>query len=103
MPQNPGRGFSIAAGNGKLYAVGGKMMSCCQYNISTDSWVKLSSPALRHYDGALMFHQNSLLLLGGSTDNIEGYAVEADIWAVAPYKLPEKLIFHYAFMMDLGE
>ena len=100
MPQNPGRGVSIAAGNGRLYAVGGEMRACWQYIFSTDSWEKLSSPALSHYYGALIFHHNSLLLLGGQCDHIEGYATEADIWAVAPYKLPEKPAFHSAFMMD---
>ena len=79
------------------------MKICWQYNVWTNSWLKLSSPALRHYNGALIFHQNSLLLLGGLSENIEGYATKANIWAVAPYKLPEKLINHYAFMMDLGE
>ena len=53
--------------------------------------------------GALIFHKNSLLLLGGETENIEGYSAEKDTWVVAPYKLPEKLFLHYAFMMDLGE
>ena len=103
MPQNPGIAFSIASGNGNLYAVGGSLIICWQYNFPTDSWAKLSSPALTHYAGALIFHQNSLLLLGGDTEHIEGYATEADIWAVAPYKLPEKLLGHAAFMMDLGE
>ena len=103
MPRNPQRGFSIAAGNGNLYAAGGEMKACWKYILSTDSWAKLSSPALAHGRGALIFHQNSLLLLGGQRDHIEGYATEANIWAVAPYKLPEKLCRHYAFMMDLGE
>ena len=66
MPQNPGRAFSIAASNANLYAAGGVRRICWQYNISTDSWAKLSSPALEHYNGALIFHQNSLLLLGGT-------------------------------------
>ena len=103
MPQNPGRGFSIATSNVNLYATGGEMMACWQYSFSTDTWAKLSSPALRHDYGALICHQNSLLLLGGNTKNTEGYATEADIWAMAPYKVPEKVFGHYAFMMDLGE
>ena len=103
MPQNPGRGFSIAASNVNLYTVGGEMKACWQYNPSTDSWVKLSSPALNHANGALIFHQNSLLLLGGQYDHIEGYAIDKDRWVVAPFKLPENLAFHYAFMMDLGK
>ena len=103
MPRNPRRGFSIAAGNGSLYVAGGEMMACWKYIISTDSWAKLSSPALMHAVGALIFNQNSLLLLGGYTQDIEGYATKADKWAVAPYKLPERLAFHKAFMMDLGE
>ena len=103
MPRNPRRGFSIAAGSGSLYAAGGEMMACWQYNFSTDSWAKLSSPALMHGSGALIFHQNSLLLLGGDTENIEGYATEKDTFVVAPYKLPEMLFLHYSFMMDLGE
>ena len=103
MPRNPRRGFSIASGNGSLYAAGGEMMLCWKYVISTDSWVKLSSLKLMHGDGALIFHQNSLLLLNGNTKDVEGYSTEADIWAVAPYKVPQKLVAHYAFMMDLGE
>ena len=103
MPQNPGRCFSIAASNVNRYVAGDRMRACWQYNFSTDSWTKLSSPALKHYNGALIFHQNSLLLLGGQSDHIEGYAIGKNIWAVAPYKLPQKLCYHYAFMMDLGE
>ena len=103
IPQNPGRGFNIASGNGKLFATGVEMDSCWQYNISTDTWAKLASPALRHYCGALIYHNNSLLLLGGHTEKVEGYAAEADKWVVAPFKLPMELFYHYAFMMDLGE
>ena len=79
------------------------MIACWQYIISTDSWTKLSSPALRHGGGVMIFQQNSLLLLGGQYDHIEGYSTEADIWVEAPYKLPKRLYHHYAFMMDLGE
>ena len=103
MPQNPLRGFRIAAGNGNLYAAGGETKTCWQYNCTIDSWTKLSSPALEHANAAMIFHQNSLLLLGGQREDIQGYATEADIWAVAPYKLPKKLLLHFAFMMDFGE
>ena len=99
----PGRYFSIAYGNGNLYEAGGEMMSCWQYKCSNDSWTKLSSPALKHYYGTLIFHQNSLLLLGGCCDDIEGYATEENLWVVAPYKLPKKLMLHYAFLMDIGK
>ena len=71
IPQSPGVCFSIAASNVNVYVAGGEMRACWQYNVSTDSWAKLSSPARRHYGGALLFHQNSLLLLGGITENVE--------------------------------
>ena len=103
MQQNPAHAFTLAAGNGSLYAAGGEMKACWKYNISSDSWVKLSSPALKHGGGALIFHQNSLLLLGGRYDHIEGYAIDKDRWVVAPYKLPEKLTLHHAFMMEFEE
>ena len=104
MPQNPGECFSTAASNVHLYVAGGETLTASwQYNISTDSWLKLSSPAMKHYRGALIFHQNSLLLLGGQGDHVEGYSTQADMWVMAPYKLPEHLGGHYAFMMDLGE
>ena len=102
VPQNPGTGFSIAAGNGCLYVAGGNIRICWQYNFSTDTWAKLSLPALKHVFGAMIFHQNSLLFLGGDVDHIEGYAIEEDTWVEAPYKMPEKVRGHYAFMMDLG-
>ena len=104
MPQNLGGGFSIAAGSGNLYAAGGEMTECWRYTFSSDSWTMLSPPKMGHADGRLIFHQNSLLLLGGvKADHIEGYATEKDIWAVAPYKLPEKLFHHHVFMVDLGK
>ena len=103
MPQNPGSSFSITSGKGKLYAAGGEKKCCWQYSISTDLWAKLSSPARRHAYGALIFHQNSLLLIGGNSDEIEGYSTEQDTWVEAPYKLPEKVVGHCAFMMDLEE
>ena len=103
MPEDPGRGFSLASGNGNLYAAGSEMKFCWQYKTSTDSWAKLSSPALVHQCGPLIFHHSSLFLLGGITRNSEEYATEEDKWVVAPYKLPEKLTLHSAFMMYLGE
>ena len=57
IPQNPVIGFSIAAGNGNLYAAGGAIKICWQYNISTESWAKLLSPLQTHIKGALIFHQ----------------------------------------------
>ena len=102
MPEHPGSCFSIAAGNGNLYAAGGKMKICWQFKFSTDSWAKLSSPELVHVYGAMIFHDDQLLLIGGCRVHTEGYAITGDTWAVAPYILPEKLTTHYAFMMDLG-
>ena len=103
MPQNPRETFSIAAGNDNLYATGGSMDTCWKYNFSTDTWTKLSSPAFRHASGALIFHQDLLLFLGGSREDIQGYDIASDTWVIAPYKLPEDLAEHYAFMMDFGE
>ena len=102
VPHQIGLGFCIAAGNNSLYVVGGSMKICWQYQFTTDSWVKLSSPALKHVLGASIFHQNSLLLLGGYTeDNIEGYSIDRDMWVMAPFKMPDMVVKHYAFMMDL--
>ena len=72
MPVSPGRCFSIASGSGSLYVAGGHECNLAVYNFSTDSWTLLSSTKLNHYGGALLSHQNSLLLLGGGTENIEG-------------------------------
>ena len=103
MPQNPKKAFSIAAGNDSFYATGGDKNICWRYVISTDAWTKLSSPALRQGYGALIFHQDLLLFLGGYREDIQGYNIVSDTWVIAPYKLPEKLAGHCAFMMDLGE
>ena len=103
IPQNPRKGFSIVAGNDNLYAAVCDMKSCWEYNFSIDTWTKLSSPALRHVGGALIFHQDLLLFLGGRREDIEGYDIASDTWVMAPYKLPEKLAGQCAFMMDLGE
>ena len=93
MPHDPEGYCSIAAGNDNLYAAMYNMRYL-QYNVSTDTWSKLSSPALSHSSAALIFHQNLLLFLGGATVDIEGYDIASDTWVKAPYKLSEKLANH---------
>ena len=103
MPQNPGTRFGIAAGNDSVYATGGVKNICWRYIVSTDTWSKLSSPALVHGYAALIFHRDMLLFLGGSRVDVEGYDIASDAWVIAPYKMPEELGRHYTFMMDLRE
>ena len=91
---------AMAAGDGHIYLV---ILSngCHVYNISTDTWVKIPKQTLYHKGGALVFHQDKLILLGGLSSHIEEYDIEQSIWKTAPFKLPEDLYIPFAFMMDL--
>ena len=103
LPQNPGKHYRLAAGNGNVYTAGGEKRICWQYNFQTDAWAQLSISNLTHIKGALIFYQDTLLLLGGCHEHVEEYNTEHDTWTVAPYKLPDKLYHHYAFMTELPE
>ena len=100
IPQDIGFGFSVAAGNGMIYAAGGSKDICFIYDTNTDNWTQAHGPALKHQHAALVFHNDKFMLLGGQCAAIEEYDAEEDTWNMAPCKLPMNLQQHYAFSMD---
>ena len=101
LTESPGWDFSMAAADDKLYIAGGENKICSWYSATTNSWTKASSPGLMHHDGAFVFHENKLLLLGGfDCADVEEYDIERDSWAVSAFKLPCKVGYPHAFVMN---
>ena len=100
LPHNPGAGYSMTRGSGKIYIAGGTNNICCVYEPDTDTWTDICRPLRIHQHGALVFHDNKLVFLGGESSEIEKYDIEKNMWIMMPYKLPKSLSRPFAFMMD---
>ena len=101
LPEDPGSYFSLAAGKGSIYCAGGNKSLLYVYDVACETWIKLPSPTQLHQDGALIFHQDILYLLGGwESTKIEEYDTMNDVWKVASYKLPISMQYHFAFLID---
>ena len=99
LPYNPGAGYSMTGGGGKIYAAGGKNNICCVYEPDTDTWTDICRPLHIHRHGALVFHDNKLALLGGQSSEIEKYDIKKNKWIMMPYTLPKSMSHHYAFVL----
>ena len=100
LPHNPGAEYSMTRGSDKIYAAGGTNNICCVYEPGTDTWTDICRPLRIHRHGALVFHDNKLVLLGGESSELEKYDIGKNIWIMMPYKLPKSLSRPFAFMMD---
>ena len=89
------------SGSGRVYVAGGDKKICCVYTITANTWTQVTGPQMRHTYGAAVIHEERLVILGGDSDEVEEYDPELDTWDVAPYKLPRRLDFHYAFSMGV--
>ena len=89
----------------KLCVAGGLKKICTLYDPTADVWTTMKQPVHVHRYGTLVYHNNKLLLLGGSwtdsTDEVEEHNVEDDTWSVCAYKMPAKLYSHHGLVLDL--
>ena len=98
-------GASMTSAQGRLFVAGGHLMICAWYNPNTNTWCTGQQPLHKHKYGALAYHNDKLLLLGGSfeggTDAVEEYDIEEDTWTVCLYKMPRKIEGHHAVVLNM--
>ena len=98
-------GFSMTAAQGKLFVAGGGANICAYYDPTPDTWSLMQQTLHRHWYGALVSHNNKLLLLGGSYNidqaEVEEYDMDSKTWTTCDYRLPAKLYSHHAMVLDL--
>ena len=98
-------GVTMASARGQLFVAGGKSMFCSWYRPETDTWCTGQCPKRYHSYGALVHHNNKLLLLGGyykeGTDEVEEYNIENDEWSLCSYRMPKKLCLHHAVVLSM--
>ena len=73
-------GFSMATVQDMIFVAGGYDMICASYSPITDDWCLRRPPNHLHLYGALVPHNNKLLLLGGSFSNGTSQVEEYDIY-----------------------
>ena len=99
-------GVSMTSAGGRLLVAGGWEKICAWYQPETNTWCTGQKPFQKHQYGALVYHDNKFLLLGGSfnagTDKVEEYDIEEDKWTVCTYKMPRKLYNHHAFTFAMS-
>ena len=99
-------GVSMTSARGQLFVAGGGNRICAWYQPETNTWCTGQQPLQKHRYGALAYHNNNFLLLGGNfkggTDEVEEYNIAEDKWSVCSYKLPRKLYNHHAFTLAMS-
>ena len=73
---------------------------CAWYNPATDAWSKGQQPLLSHCGGALIHHNNKVILLGGRTDEVEELNIETGKWSVSSIKLPAPLYLPHSLVLQ---
>ena len=100
-------GFSMTTVRNELFVAGGGGKICASYSPITESWCLRRSPDHLHLYGALVPHNNKLLLLSGSfccgTSKVEEYDIDKNEWSTCNYRLPAELYNHCAMVLDLSQ
>ena len=98
-------GLSMSSARGRLFVAGGEHLICHWYIPDSNIWCTGQQPLQLHRYGTLTFHEDKLLLLGGSfeggTDAVEEYDIDEDKWRVCSYKMPKKLHLHHAVVLNM--
>ena len=98
--------ISLTSAHGMLFAAGGLIRVCAWYSPATDTWCTGEPPLQIHNYGALAYHNRKLVLLGGhdevdGTDEVEEYNIEENKWSMCTYKIPKKILFLHAVLLDM--
>ena len=84
-----------------LLVAGGDKKTFARYNTSTDTWTTGNQPALVHDNGALLYNNGKVYLIGGiNEDRIEECNLDNMSWSLCGTKAPKKLWYLYAFALD---
>ena len=99
-------GTNMISARDRLFVTGGPQKVCAWYQPENDTWFTGQQPLQEHRYGALTYHNNKLLLLGGyfkegGTDEVEEYNIDEDKWSLCNYKTPRKLCHHHAVVLNM--
>ena len=98
-------GVSMTSARGRLFVAGGN--NSLWYNPKTNTWCKGQQPLRNHKYGALAYHHDKLVLLGGNledetgADEVEEYNIEEDKWSLCSYRMPKTLHLHHAVVLSM--
>jgi hypothetical protein len=98
---DPGAGFSLAYGDGKLFAVGERFAGV--FCTTEESWSSIAQPEKVHNFGAAVIRGGALLLVGGDNADAEEFNAQEDRWEMASFKLPKPLRNHFIIDMSGSE
>ena len=85
---------------GQLLVAGSNRKIAAQYDLKTDTWCTLKSPALPHGFGALVGLDKKVYLIGGSDDCIEECNLDTETWTVCKMYVPKNLLNLHALALD---
>ena len=98
-------GIRMTTAQDMLFVAGGYQNVLALYNLKTDTWSTGQQPLKKHHYGALAYHNNKLVFLGGYSNGgsveVEEYDVEEDKWSVCSYKMPKNLYGHHAVVLNM--
>ena len=74
----------VAGGNNKVHA---------WYTPLIDTWAHAATkPLLQHFFGAMLYHNNIILILGGHNQRkVESYDMDTGVWSVSEWEIPKPL------------
>ena len=104
-------GVSMASAWGRLFLAGGQRKICAWYQPETNTWCTGQTPLRKHAYGALAYHDDKLLLIGGNykdrtdlieggTDEMEEYNIEEDKWSLCKCEMPRKIQGFHAVVLN---
>ena len=96
----------MISARGRLLVAGGENRFCAWYQPDMDTWYTGQQPLQQHKYGALTYHNNKLLLVGGyfnggGTDEVEEYNIDEDKWSMCSYRMPRKVYLHHAVVLKM--
>ena len=105
FPGDRADGASMISVNDQLFLAGGYAKVCAWYTPRTNTWCLNQKPWEGHNHGSLVYHDNTIFLLGGAwmfwgTDAVEEYS-ENGTWSVSNIKMFQSTWGHHAFVLNM--
>ena len=85
----------------RLFVAGGEKNILAIYATSTDSWSHGVKLQLKHYFGAVLHQNNTIMVVGGEDQKkVESYDLDTGLWSVCDWEIPKPLIHLHGLMIN---